>query len=58
MQIRDVLFAQESLLSAQNAMTAALISYRVAELEVQSDMGVIEIGEDGLWQEYIPDENE
>ncbi|MBC8481977.1 MAG: TolC family protein [Planctomycetes bacterium] len=56
--IRDVLEAQESLLSAQNSLTAAIISYRVAELELQRDMGVLEINENGLWQEYLPGEKE
>lgn len=56
-QIRDLLDAQESLLSAQNALTAAIISYRVAELELQRDMGVLEVNEKGLWQEYSLGEN-
>ena len=54
-QIRDVLEAQESLVSAQNALTAALVDYRVAELELQRDMGVLAIDEKGLWREYKPD---
>jgi outer membrane protein TolC len=56
-EIRDLLEAQESLLSAQNALTAAIINYRVAELELQRDMGVLEITENNLWQEYTPGEN-
>ena len=51
-QIRDLLESQEALLSAQNALTAAIINYRVAELELQRDMGVLQINEKGLWQEY------
>ena len=51
-QIRDVLEAQESLVSAQNALTAALVAYRVTELELQRDMGVLEITETGVWNEY------
>ena len=57
-QIRDVLFAQESLLSTQNALTDALRNYRVTELELQRDMDVLEITEDGLWREYTPNGNE
>ena len=53
-EIRDVLEAQDSLLSAQNALTAALVSYRVAELELQRDMGVLLVDETGLWTEYDP----
>ena len=55
-QIRDLLESQEALLSARNALTAAIINYRVAELELQRDMGVLQINEKGLWQEYSPGE--
>ena len=57
-QIRDVLEAQEALVSAQNARTAALVNYRIAELELQRDMGVLQIDEKGLWREYKPDNDE
>ena len=52
--IRDVLEAQESLVQAQDALTKALVDYRIAELELQRDMGVLEIDEKGLWREYRP----
>ncbi|MHC4387141.1 MAG: TolC family protein [Planctomycetota bacterium] len=55
-QIRDLLEAQDALLSAQNGLTSALVSYRVAELELQADMGLLKIDEKGLWQEYSPGE--
>ncbi len=55
-EIRDLLEAQEALLSAQNSLTAAIINYRIAELELQRDMGVLEINEKGLWREYTPQE--
>ncbi len=51
-QIRDVLDAQESLIAAQNALTAAVVAHRIAELELQRDTGVLEITEEGLWVEY------
>ena len=54
---RDVLEAQESLLSAQNSLTAALVSYRIAELELQRDMGVLEVDWKGNWREYSTDES-
>ncbi len=57
-QIRDVLEAQQALLSARNSLTAAVVSYRVAELELQRDMGVLQVDERGLWQEYEPEEIE
>ena len=56
-EIRDLLEAQESLVSAQNALTSALVRYRVAELELQRDLGVLQVGVDGRWQEYRPTEN-
>jgi len=55
-EIRDLLESQEALLSAQNALTAAIINYRLAELQLQRDMGVLQINEKGLWQEYSPGE--
>ncbi|MHC4572695.1 MAG: TolC family protein [Planctomycetota bacterium] len=57
-QMRDLLEAQDSLLFAQNALTAAAVNYRIAELELQSDMGLLTIDERGLWQEYVPKETE
>ncbi|MGA2914431.1 MAG: TolC family protein [Sedimentisphaerales bacterium] len=53
-QIRDLLEAQDALLSAQNALTAAVVSYRIAELAIQRDTSILEIDEKGLWKEYIP----
>jgi outer membrane protein TolC len=55
-EIRDVLEAQESLVSAQNALTAALVNYRVGELALQRDLGVLAVNENGLWQESVPGE--
>ena len=53
-QMRDLLEAQEALLSAQNDLTAAVIDYRVAELELQRDLELLQVNSNGLWQEYIP----
>jgi outer membrane protein TolC len=55
-QIRDLLEAQEALISAQNAFTSALVTYRLAELQLQRDMGVLEVNEKGMWREYVPGE--
>lgn len=52
--IRDVLDAEESLLSARNALDSALVSYRIAELSLQRDLGMLRVGVDGTWQEYLP----
>jgi outer membrane protein TolC len=53
-QVRDLLDAQNSLLSSQNALTAAFVAYRVAELQLQRNMGVLAVNEEGLWREYRP----
>ncbi|OHB50681.1 MAG: transporter [Planctomycetes bacterium GWF2_41_51] len=55
-QIRDLLEAQDALLEAQNALTAAIVRYRISELNIQRDMGVLEIDENGLWKEYFSGE--
>jgi outer membrane protein TolC len=54
-ETRDLLEAQDALLSAQNSLTAARVSYRIAELEIQRDMGVLLVTDTGLWQEYLPE---
>lgn len=54
-QVRDVLEAQDDYVSAQNARIAALVDYRIAELELQRDMGVIEVDHRGIWSEYRPE---
>jgi outer membrane protein TolC len=54
-EIRDVLEAQEALISAKNALTAALVDYRITELELQRDMGVLQVDEKGNWHEYTPE---
>ncbi len=51
-QIRDVLEAQEALVSARNAFTAAVVTYRLAALQLQRDMGVLAVDEDGQWTEF------
>jgi len=55
-QIRDLLDAQDSLLSAQNSLTQAVVNYRIAELELQRDIDVLKVNEQGLWQEFSPGE--
>lgn len=56
-QMRDLLEANDALLSAQNALTSAMIDYRLAELSLQRDLGLLIIDEQGLWHES-PVENE
>jgi outer membrane protein TolC len=54
-EIRDVLDAQEALISAKNSLTSAKVTYRLAELGMQRDMGVLEVDEKGIWREYTPE---
>jgi outer membrane protein TolC len=54
-EIRDLLEAQEDLLSAQNALTSAAVDYRLAELELQRDLDILEVAADGLWKEFNPE---
>ena len=51
-QIRDLLEAEEALLRAQNGLTRSVVNYRISELQLQSNMGVLEVNEKGLWREY------
>ncbi len=53
-EMRDLLDAEGSLVTAKNAQVAALVSYRIAELSLQRDMGVLQVNEKGLWREYEP----
>jgi len=54
-EIRNLLEALDSLLGAQNSLTSDVVSYRVSELELQRDMGVLQVGESGLWREFSPE---
>jgi len=54
-QIRDLLESQDSLLAAQNSLTRAVIDYRIAELELQRDLGLLKVNEQGLWREFSPE---
>jgi outer membrane protein TolC len=54
-EIRDLLDAQDALLSAQNLLTRAVVDYRIAELELQRDLGLLQVDEKGLWSEFSPE---
>ncbi|MDP8245471.1 MAG: TolC family protein [Candidatus Hinthialibacter antarcticus] len=55
-EIRDLVSAKEDLLSSQNSLTAARIDYRITELELQRDLGLLLVDETGLWSEIPPEE--
>lgn len=57
-KIRDLLEAEEAWLSVKNQLTAAVVDYRIAELELQRDMGALKVDEKGLWREYRPGQEE
>lgn len=50
-QIRDSLEAQEALITAQDAWVSAVVGYRLAELALQRDLGVLDVNTEGLWNE-------
>ncbi len=54
-EIRDLLDAQAALLRSRNDLTAAVVTYRTTELELQRDLGVLGVNEKGLWQEFSPE---
>ncbi len=51
-EMRDLLEAQEALVSARNSLVSTLVAYRLSELDLQRDMGVLQVNEKGLWNEY------
>ncbi|CAN0506166.1 unnamed protein product, partial [Laminaria digitata] len=53
-EIRDLLDAQNALNSSQDALTNAVVNYRIGELELQRDLGVLDVRSDGLWTEFDP----
>lgn len=52
-QMRDLLDSRDALLTARNALTAAMINYRMAELMMQRDTGLLEVDGNGFWREYV-----
>jgi outer membrane protein TolC len=46
---RDLIDAQQDLIEARNALTAALISHTLARLRLWRDMGILYIKKDGSW---------
>ena len=46
---RDLLDAQDSLLSAQNARTSAMVDYTINKLQFLRDVGLLTVKPDGMW---------
>ena len=51
---RDLLESQNALLQAQNDLTAALVAHTVAKLNFFSDIGVLQVRPDGMWEQQEP----
>lgn len=49
-EMRDVLDAQAALLAAQNSLYASIRGYRVNELELMKELGILDVTIDGAWQ--------
>ncbi len=49
-ETRDLLEAQESLLSAQNSTTSRLVDYTLARLAFYRDIGLLNVRPDGMWE--------
>lgn len=49
-EMRDVLDAQAALLSAQNALFSAIRGYRVNELELLKELGLLDVTVEGAWR--------
>jgi len=51
---RDLLESQNALLQAQDDLTAALVAHTVAKLSFFSDIGVLQVRPEGMWQQPEP----
>ena len=52
-QIRDLLEAEDDLVSARNALVQAQVQYRITALELLRDLGTLTIDDQGDWLEDI-----
>ena len=50
-EIRDITEANDDLVNAQDDFTGALVDFRIAELELQRDMGVLSVDAAGLYRD-------
>lgn len=54
---RDVLEAQDDLLSAQNDLAREIVAYKVASLQLARDMGILAVGDRGQLREAFDGHN-
>jgi outer membrane protein TolC len=54
-QIRDYTDAVDSLNNARNALTQALIDHRIGEYELSRDVGLLELGTNGIVAKFRPE---
>ncbi len=47
--MRDILEAESAMLTARNDFCSAVIAWRMTDLELRRDMGVLEVSEAGMW---------
>lgn len=52
-QMRDLLEAQDALVLARNALVAAQVQYRIRAMELQRDLGILNIDPAGEWLEDV-----
>jgi outer membrane protein TolC len=52
---RDLLESQDSLLGAQNNVTAALVDHAIARLNFFRDIGILQVRPDGMWEQSMPE---
>lgn len=50
---RDLLESQDDLLLAQNKLTDALVAHTIAKLNFFSDIGILQVRPDGMWEQEI-----
>ena len=48
--MRDVLEAESAMLTARNAFCSAVIQWRMSDLELRRDMGVLDVTDAGMWR--------
>jgi outer membrane protein TolC len=48
--MRDILEAESAMLTARNAYCSAVIQWRMSDLELRRDMGVLAVSDAGAWQ--------